>query len=92
MNERIYSDEALSAIRRQCYEAGRLGKEAYTVRGGGEKIVRCNDCIHAVIGFADGVKSRAVIGCDRFDRPTKRIVYEVEPDGFCAWGREVDDD
>ena len=84
--------DADGVLCREGDEAGRLGKEAYTVRGGGEKIVRCNDCIHAVIGFADGVKSRAVIGCDRFDRPTKRIVFEVEPDGFCAWGRAVDDD
>lgn len=51
-----------------------------------EEIVRCRDCVHAVIGFADGETSRTTIGCDRFDRPHRRNVVEVEPDGFCTWG------
>lgn len=53
-----------------------------------EEIVRCRDCVHAVIGFADGETSRSTMGCDRFDRPHRRNIAEVEPDGFCAWGRK----
>lgn len=52
-------------------------------------VVRCRDCVHAVLGFADGEASRSTIGCDWFDRPHRRNVIEVEPDGFCAWGRHV---
>lgn len=51
-------------------------------------VVRCRDCVHAVIGFADGEMSRSTMGCDRFDRPYLRNVPEVEPDGFCAWGKK----
>lgn len=54
----------------------------------GDEIVRCRDCVHAVIGFSDGETSRSAMGCDRFDRPYLRTVVEVEPDGFCAWGRK----
>lgn len=76
MTERIYSDEDLSAIRLQCYEAGRLGKEAYTVRGGGEVVVRCRDC--AMYDDEDGM-------CMRDPEHTGRGWY-ARPDGFCTWG------
>ena len=83
MTERIYSDEDLSAIRLQCYEAGRLGKEAYTVRGGGEVVVRCRDCAHYDMreGFGCsllGLWSGKTRGFESFD---------MGPDGFCAAGR-----
>lgn len=56
-----------------------------------ERVVRCRDCGHAVLGFADGDDGRAVIGCDRLDRPTKRMIFNTEPDGFCAWGERMND-
>lgn len=82
MTERIYSDEDLAAIRRRCYEAGAAGDELYTVRGGGEKIVRCRDCAHydARDGFGCsllGLWSGKTLGFNSFD---------MGPDGFCAWG------
>lgn len=52
-----------------------------------EEIVRCRDCVHAVMGFADGGGSRTAIGCDRLERPYLCNVIDVEPGGFCAWGR-----
>lgn len=57
-----------------------------------EEIVRCIDCVHAVLGFADGDGSRTTIGCDRFDRPHRRNIAEVDPDGFCAWGVRREDE
>ena len=81
MTERIYSDEDLSAIRLQCYEAGRLGKEAYTVRGGGEVVVRCRDC--AMYDDGDGM-------CMRDPEHTGRGWY-TRPDGFCAWASRRED-
>lgn len=82
MTERIYAEKDVSAIRRQCYEAGRLGKEAYTVRGGGEKIVRCRDCTH--------YDMREGFGCSLlglWSGNTRGFgSFNMGPDGFCAWG------
>lgn len=96
MTERIYSDEDLSAIRLQCYEAGRLGKEAYTVRGGGEVVVRCRDCAHAIRLEGEPAEARpGMLNCAYFaqwdyydDEPG---VWLVEPDGFCAWASRRED-
>lgn len=77
--ERVISDECLDAIRRRCYEAGRAGREVYTVRDAdGPEVVRCRECVFSEGGgelcnyFADG--------CDDSD------VALVEPDGFCSFG------
>lgn len=98
MTERIYGDEDLAAIRRQCYEAGRLGKEAYTVRGGGEAVVRCRDC-----KFCDVVPDGSTCFCRQFyDKPDWGLpapytgsepaeMLEVSFDGFCAWGERKGD-
>lgn len=75
MAERIISDEVLDAIRRTCYEAGRLGREVFTVRGhDGSEIVRCRDCVH----FSDGM----IVECERLSGQP----YWTDADGFCAWG------
>lgn len=55
-----------------------------------ERIVRCRDCEHAVVSrpfytFAGRPADIEVWRCDYFwnvDEPP-----EVEPDGFCAWGK-----
>ena len=88
MTERIYSDEDLSAIRLQCYEAGRLGKGAYTVRGGGEAVVRCRDCKHAEC-YESGLVGPFIL-CSHFESEGCKAM--VEPSGFCACGgtREVE--
>lgn len=45
MSEHIISDEVLQSIQRTCYEAGKAGREVYTVRGAdGSEIIRCRDC------------------------------------------------
>lgn len=57
------------------------------------EVVRCRDCAHAVVSrpfytFAGRPADIEVWRCDYFwnvDEPP-----EVEPDGFCAWGRRAD--
>ena len=45
MTERIISDECLTSIRRSCYDAGKKGREVFTICGAdGPEIVRCKDC------------------------------------------------
>lgn len=94
MTERIYSDEDLSAIRLQCYEAGRLGKEAYTVRGGGEAVVRCRDCKYAMERRSKSVFGTELVtlACSGPIQGAYSEGADVEPEDFCAWGepREVE--
>lgn len=76
MSERIIDEAVLQGIQRTCYEAGRSGREAFTVRGAGEEIVRCRDCKHLK---------------ERKTRPEHVCDFGVEhwgtePDGFCSWG------
>lgn len=43
-----------------------------------ENIVRCKDCAHA----HEGARY-----CDRFTSCGLGDFVDIEPDGFCAWGR-----
>ena len=73
--EHVISEECLDSIRRECVEAGRLGREAFTVRGpDGPRVTRCRDCL-----YSDSINDR-FLWCGRFENG-------VEPWGFCAWGR-----
>ena len=49
-----------------------------------EEIVRCNDCRKFHLDNSDH-DYRSGWWCDRWDTDM------VEPDGFCAWGKAVDD-
>lgn len=49
-----------------------------------EEIVRCNDCRQFHLDNSDH-DYRSGWWCDRWDTDM------VEPDGFCAWGKAVDD-
>lgn len=92
MTEHIISDECLTAIWQTCYEAGKLGREVYTVRtADGPEIVRCRDCKHVAWGVACGdYGEREVFSCFRLRETSRdkdyRRVFEVNPDGYCAWG------
>lgn len=97
MAERIISDEVLDTIRRTCYEAGRLGREVFTVRGhDGSEIVRCRDCKHGRVveneGEADGKVYKAECAtCSAMGaREWPYREFSVDPDGFCAWGARRD--
>lgn len=83
MSEYIISEEALQYMRNQCYEAGKLGKEAFTVRGhSGHEIIRCRDCRRS---REDGRKC-TYWASGRWDEEQEADVIEladVEPDGFC---------
>lgn len=85
MTERIYSDDAMESVRRACYEAGRRGDEAYSVRGAdGGEVVRCRDCAN--------YDSREWLGCSflgAWDMHTEEFTScDMGPDGYCAWGRK----
>ena len=75
--EHVISEGCLDSIRRECVEAGRLGREVVTVRGpDGPRVTRCRDCLY----LEDGINDR-MIWCGWFENG-------VEPGGFCAWGKE----
>lgn len=81
--ERVISDECLDAIRRRCYEAGRAGREVYTVRDAdGPEVVRCRECV-----FSEGDGDLCVFFADGWNKHTAN----VDPDGFCAWGIRRDE-
>ena len=81
--ERVISDECLDAIRRRCYEAGRAGREVYTVRDAdGPEVVRCREC-----AFSEGDGDLCVFFGDGWNKHTAN----VDPDGFCAWGIRRDE-
>lgn len=83
MSEYIYGELVVESR-----DHGGIRTEVVKMGDRRERIVRCRECVHAAIGFADGETSRSTIGCDRFDRPYLRNVVEVEPDGFCSWGEK----
>lgn len=80
MSEYIISEEGLQCMRNQCYEAGKLGKEIFTVRGhSGEEVIRCRDC-----GWSNDDPSCTHPRWHHGQHGV--IVYPpVEPDGFCGW-------
>ncbi len=41
----VVSEAVMSSIRRTCYEAGRAGREMYTVRVG-RRLARCAECVN----------------------------------------------
>lgn len=45
-----------------------------------ERIVRCRDCVHAIMSYRDGHP--------RCAGPMVMGATLVDPDGFCAWGEE----
>lgn len=77
MGDSIVSDEAMSCIRRTCYEAGRTGREVYTVRCG-RPLVRCADCANLAVA-ADGSRY-----CNVWGR-------KVPLDGYCHLGERKGD-
>lgn len=84
MSENVISDECLASIRRACYEAGKNGREAFTVRGAdGPEIVRCRDCVHFRQENQNAQTSPRCNGVFTFVNPNH--------DGFCAWGRRADE-
>ena len=46
-----------------------------------ERIVRCRDCEH---GLWNGKV------CDRLDPGFDEYWFDVQPDGFCAWGERME--
>lgn len=83
--ERVISDECLDAIRRRCYEAGRAGREVYTVRDAdGPKVVRCRDCKYANrYGYQ--------LECVRPIQGAYSECTEVYPEDFCSYGERRGD-
>lgn len=83
MSEYIISDVGLRCMRSQCYEAGKLGKEIFTVRGhSGEEVIRCRDCKRS---REKGWKC-TYWASGEWDEEQEADVIEladVEPDGFC---------
>lgn len=74
--EHVISEECLDSIRRECVEAGRLGREVFTARGpDGPRVTRCRGCL-----FSEDEINERMIWCGWFE-------IGVEPWGFCAWGR-----
>lgn len=47
------------------------------------EVVRCRDCDHGLFGGKT---------CDRLDPGFDEYWFEVEPDGFCAWGERRTND
>lgn len=86
MSEYLISDETLATIRRTCYEAGKAGKEVFSVRSPSVEIVRCGDCDFSTDGgeycrlFA---AYEPIGGGDEYGES----LAIVSPDGFCAWGK-----
>lgn len=60
-----------------------------------ESVVRCRDCRHGD-PFCDSSSYTGMIDCTLFAewdyRDDKPGICPVEPDGFCAWGKERDAD
>lgn len=50
-------------------------------RGDAVEVVRCRDCRHY---------RERINGCVEFGDESRGEYANVEPDGFCAWGRKVD--
>ena len=71
--------EYVCEVRTRCTEYGSL-----TDHERRERIVRCRDCRHARRG--EPLRCTRFFGIgDCLDVP---VLAKVEPDGFCAWGRE----
>ena len=52
-----------------------------------EEIVRCRDCAHSSTCYrSDETGSRSYTACFRLFDAESDLFFEVEPDGFCAWG------
>lgn len=80
MTERIISEECLEAIWKTCYEAGKLGREVYTVRtADGPEIVRCRDCKMSL----NNGEACWYFAHEEWGETVPAI---VRPDGYCAWG------
>ena len=81
--EHVISEECLDSIRRECVEAGRLGREAFTVRGpDGPRVTRCFRCVHAFTDCPD----RDIVRCWKFVSKDTGLPGVTGKDGFCAWG------
>lgn len=48
-----------------------------------QEVVRCRDCRHAI----DNGKEGNADYCGRPDGDGGYLLFGVEPDGFCAWGK-----
>lgn len=70
----VVSEEAMASIRRTCYEAGRAGREVYTVRAG-RQLVRCADCVNWGSFPAEWPRGY----CPVVSRCTR-------PGDWCCWG------
>lgn len=83
MTEYLISDELLTSIRRACYNAGKAGKEVFTVKAPSEEIVRCRDCEFGldVVAHDYGV---GFLWCDLMELP-------VALGHFCGWGKRRED-
>lgn len=70
----VVSEAVMSSIRRTCYEAGRSGREVYTVRVG-RPLVRCADCVNR--GSMD----------DLYPPDYCPVVRKyTRPTDWCCWG------
>lgn len=85
MSEYIISEKDLQYMRNQCYEAGKLGKEAFTVRGhSGHEIIRCKDCRHC---NDEGVLSSQFF-CVSAHWNNPGYGVKTRPDGYCFWAEK----
>lgn len=88
MSEYIISEKDLRYMRRQCYEAGKIGKEVFIIRDyGSHEIIRCRDC---------GRSREKGWKCTRFSEEIYDEAQEVgelvmantRPDGYCFWAEK----
>lgn len=89
MTEYLISDELLTSIRRACCNAGKAGKEVFTVKAPSIEIVRCRDCEDIGIGMMGLQCDRNVYAIENGECvPAAKV---VSPDHFCAWGKRRED-
>ena len=82
MAEYVITDEEIVAVIRKAYEAGKAGREVYTVRDYlNRPLVRCRDCKHYYEHSEEDLVyciNRPILRGDKY--------VETEPYGYCAWG------
>lgn len=87
MTERIFGDRVERVIEHDGITQSIIRPNAEPK----EEIVRCRDCKHVAWGVACGdYGEREVLSCFRLREASRdkdyRRVFEVNSDGFCAWG------
>jgi len=72
-------------MRSQCYEAGKLGKEVFTVRGhSSNEIIRCRDCRRSrKKGWKCSRFSEEIY--DEAQEVGELVMVNTRPDGYCFW-------